>query len=79
VSWLCSFRNGSLTRLATDVLAEVPDTFAFVGLGRTERAEVRCDLADKLFVDAAEDEMFLFFSSCATSIPAGMANVTGCE
>ena len=46
----------SLSDLAADLLAGVPDALALVGLGLAELADVRCHLADGLLVDALDRE-----------------------
>src|SRR6516165_8467358 len=45
-----------LAFLAEDEFACVSDAPALVGLGRTEAADFRCDLADPLLVDAGHDD-----------------------
>src|SRR5215210_5589368 len=46
-----------LAFLAEDVLARVPHAFAFVGLRRTERADLGGDLANLLLVDARDHDL----------------------
>src|SRR5688572_431069 len=51
--------SSSLARLPGllgDVLAEVPDALALVGLGLADLADVGGDLADRLLVDALHDD-----------------------
>src|SRR3546814_19935157 len=43
-----------LSGLLGDVLAEVPDALALVGLGLADLADVGGDLADRLLVDAPD-------------------------
>src|SRR5213596_3284986 len=47
-------RLGSLAGLAPDLLARVADPLAFVGLGRPDRADLRCHLAHELLVHALD-------------------------
>src|SRR5579871_5074630 len=45
-----------LAFLTEDEFTRIPHALALVGLGRTEAADFRCDLADSLLVDAGHDD-----------------------
>src|SRR6516165_6807191 len=49
----------SLSFLAPDLLAGITDTFALIGLGRVEAANIRRHLADEFLIDAGDRELRL--------------------
>ena len=57
---LCLLGTGGLAALATDYLTDKLDTFALVGFGLAERADLGAYLAEELLVVALKDDQRVF-------------------